>query len=138
MNNRQVQKKNKCACFNCCKKLNHVCFCQTSHTVNAKLGQRICYLPSSLVMHQHDCIKICCFKTEGGLSVDRGSKMWTIEIRNIIRVLVRICVFMQPSMANLNSPSSRVVKDSTPFRRRILRCKNFGNGESSPNHFLTW
>ena len=39
-------------------------------------------------------------------------------------------VFMQPSMANLNSPSSRVVKDSTPFRRRILRCKNFGKGES--------
>ena len=44
--------------------------------------------------------------------------------------------FMQPSMANLNSPSSRVVKDSTPFRRRILRCINFGNGESSPSQFL--
>ena len=44
--------------------------------------------------------------------------------------------FMQPSMVNLNSPSSRVVKDSTPFRRRILRCKNFGNGESSPSLFL--
>ena len=43
---------------------------------------------------------------------------------------------MQPSMANLNSPSSRVVKDSTPFRRRILRCINFGNGESSPSLFL--
>ena len=43
---------------------------------------------------------------------------------------------MQPSMANLNSPSSRVVKDSTPFRRRILRCINFGNGESSSNQFL--
>ena len=43
---------------------------------------------------------------------------------------------MQPSMANLNSPSSRVVKDSTPFRRRILRCINFRNGESSPNQFL--
>ena len=43
---------------------------------------------------------------------------------------------MQPSMANLNSPSSRVVKDSAPFRRRILRCINFGNDESSPNQFL--
>ena len=43
---------------------------------------------------------------------------------------------MQPSMANLNSPSSRVVKDSTPFRRRILRCKNFGKGESWPSLFL--
>ena len=44
--------------------------------------------------------------------------------------------FMQPSMANLNSPSSRVVKDSMPFRRRILRCINFGNGESLPSLFL--
>ena len=44
--------------------------------------------------------------------------------------------FMQPSMANLNSPSSRIVKDATPFRRRILRCINFGNSESSPNNFL--
>ena len=43
---------------------------------------------------------------------------------------------MLPSMANLNSPSSRVVKDSTPFRRRIFRCINFGNGESSPSLFL--
>ena len=43
---------------------------------------------------------------------------------------------MQPSMANLNSPSSRVVKDSTPFRRRILRCKSFGKGESWPSLFL--
>ena len=39
-------------------------------------------------------------------------------------------------MANLNSPSSRVVKDSTPFRRRILRCKNFRKGESWPSLFL--
>ena len=45
-------------------------------------------------------------------------------------------IFMQPSMANLNSPSSRVVKDSTPFRRRIFRCKNFGKGESWPSLFL--
>ena len=43
---------------------------------------------------------------------------------------------MQLSMANLNSPSSRVVKDSTPFPRWILRCINFGNGESSPSLFL--
>ena len=45
-------------------------------------------------------------------------------------------LLMQPSMANLNSPSSRVVKDSTPFRRRILRCTNFGNCESLPSFFL--
>ena len=44
--------------------------------------------------------------------------------------------FMQPSMGTLNSPSSRVVKDSKPSRRRILRCINFGIGESSPNLFL--
>ena len=43
---------------------------------------------------------------------------------------------MQLSMANLNSPSSRIVKDATPFRHRILRCINLGNGESSPNNFL--
>ena len=41
-------------------------------------------------------------------------------------------ILMQPSMANLNSPSSGVVKD----RRRILRCKNFGKGESWPSLFL--
>ena len=32
--------------------------------------------------------------------------------------------------------SSRVVKDSTPSQHRILRCINFGIGESSPNIFL--
>ena len=30
----------------------------------------------------------------------------------------------------------KVVKDSTLFRHRILRCINFGNGESSPSLFL--
>ena len=39
-------------------------------------------------------------------------------------------------MGTLNSPSSRVVKDSTPSRQRILRCINFGIGESSPNLHL--
>ena len=43
---------------------------------------------------------------------------------------------MQPSMGTLNSPSWRVVKDSTPSRRWILRCINFGIGESSLNLFL--
>ena len=43
---------------------------------------------------------------------------------------------MQPSMGTLNSPSWRVVKNSTPSRCRILRCLNFGIGESSPNLFL--
>ena len=45
------------------------------------------------------------------------------------------CLFMQTSMSNLNSPS-RVVKDSTPFRRQILRCINFETGEYSPSLFL--
>ena len=44
--------------------------------------------------------------------------------------------FMQPSMGTLNSPSSRVVKDSTPSWRRILRYINFEIGESSPILFL--
>ena len=44
--------------------------------------------------------------------------------------------FMQPSMGTLNSPSLRVVKDSTPSRHQILRCINFGIGESSPNLVL--
>ena len=38
---------------------------------------------------------------------------------------------MQPSKGTLNSP--RVVKDSTPSRRRILRCISLRIGESSPN-----
>ena len=45
-------------------------------------------------------------------------------------------LLMQPSMGTLNSPSSRVVKDSTPSRRQILRCVDFGIGESSPISFL--
>ena len=43
---------------------------------------------------------------------------------------------MQPLIGTLNSSSSRVVKDSTPSRRRILRYINFGIGESSPILFL--
>ena len=43
---------------------------------------------------------------------------------------------MQSSMGTLNSPSSRVVKDSIPTRLQILRCINFGIGESWPNIFL--
>ena len=43
---------------------------------------------------------------------------------------------MQPSMGTLHLPSSRVVKDSTPSRRRFLRWINFEIGESSPNLFL--
>ena len=42
----------------------------------------------------------------------------------------------QLSMGTLNSPSSRVVEDLTPSRHQILRCINFGIGESSPNLFL--
>ena len=47
-----------------------------------------------------------------------------------------ISSFMQPSIGILNSRSSRVVKDSTPSRRRILGYINFGIGESSPILFL--
>ena len=39
-------------------------------------------------------------------------------------------ILMQPSMGTLNSPSSRIVKDSTPSRCRILRYINFGIDES--------
>ena len=39
-------------------------------------------------------------------------------------------------MGTLNTPSSSVVKDSTPSRRQILRCINFGFGEPSPNLFF--
>ena len=39
-------------------------------------------------------------------------------------------------MGTLNSPSLRIVKDLTPSRRRILRCVNFGIGESSLNLFF--
>ena len=37
---------------------------------------------------------------------------------------------MQPSIGTLNAPSWRVVKDSTPSRRRVLRYIHFGIGES--------
>ena len=37
---------------------------------------------------------------------------------------------MQPSMGTLNSPSSRIVKDLTPSRRRILRYIIFEIDES--------
>ena len=65
-------------------------------------------------------------------------RVWFSEIRLLIFFPVFFLTqkLMQPSMANLNSPSSRVVKDSTPFRRRILRCKHFGKGESWPSLFL--
>ena len=56
--------------------------------------------------------------------------LWTLVIRSaFVGWMLRMrshLLLMQPSMANLNSPSSRIVKDSTPFRRRILRCINFG------------
>ena len=52
---------------------------------------------------------------------------------NLHHFLHLVCHFlMQPSMGTLNSPSSRVVKDSTPSPRRILRYINFGIGGSSP------
>ena len=44
--------------------------------------------------------------------------------------------FMQPSIDILNTPSSRVLKDSVPLQCQILRCTNFGICESSTNLFL--
>ena len=58
------------------------------------------------------------------------------KIRSILWNLLLWTTFMQPSMGTLNPPSSRVVKDSTPSRRWILRYINFGIGESSPILFL--
>ena len=45
-------------------------------------------------------------------------------------------VLMQSSIVILNSPSSRIIKDSTPFQHQIFRCINLGIGESSPKLFL--
>ena len=72
----------------------------------------------------------------GRLLKIRGLGCLTVHMINHLFKYIRGSSLMQPSMANLNSPSSRVVKDSTPFRRRILRCKNFGKGESWPSFFL--
>ena len=60
------------------------------------------------------------------------------ELKHFRLVLMgeEVMKLMQPSMANLNSPLSRVVKDSTPSRRWILRCINFRIGESSHNIFF--
>ena len=43
---------------------------------------------------------------------------------------------MHSSMDIFNLHSSRVVEDSMPSRRRILRCTNFGIGASWPDIFL--
>ena len=65
---------------------------------------------------------------------------WRVGRLNLARHL-RTPALMQPSMGTLNSPSSRIVKDSTPslevykFRDRwILTYFIFGNGESSLNN----
>ena len=78
----------------------------------------------------HDRIHLWCFikKNRHDISLSHRQDMY-----EIIGTQHGV---MQPSMANLNSPSSRVVKDSTPFRCRIFRCKNFGKGESWPSLFL--
>ena len=57
-------------------------------------------------------------------------------VKLIIFLLAIVLTLMQLSMDTLNSSSSRVVKDSASSRHRILRCINFGIGESSPNLFL--
>ena len=63
-----------------------------------------------------------------------------IQVKTVLASWILIVLiqttFMQSSMSTLNSPSSRVVKDSTPSRHQILRCINFGIGESSPNLVL--
>ena len=45
-------------------------------------------------------------------------------------------IFMHPPVGTLTSLASRVVKDSTPSWRQILRYINFGIGEHSPYLFL--
>ena len=69
------------------------------------------------------------------------TKLWVSLHRKNVSFLVhqsniQYAGVMQPSMDSLNSPASRIVKDSTPYRRRILRYMNFGIGESSPILFL--
>ena len=79
------------------------------------------------LLKMHDKLKltdICCIKW---LPDNSKSKQISFRVLHLP---------MQPSMGTLNSPSSRVVKVSTPSRRRILRYTNFGNGESSPILFL--
>ena len=51
------------------------------------------------------------------------------QVSSCINVFLLV-LLMQSLMGTLNSPSSRIVKDSTPSRRRILRYINFGIGES--------
>ena len=48
-------------------------------------------------------------------------------------VLRAMTLYLMQPMGTMNSPSSGVVKNSTPSRRLILRCIDFGIGESSPN-----
>ena len=80
-------------------------------------------------------IKIADWQGQEGIHVQCHIIHWW-HLQKTGYALRELNILMQPSMANLNSPSSRIVKDSTPFRRLILRCINFGNGESSPYHFL--
>ena len=84
----------------------------------------------NLVTHEAKCT------SEKDRNLQTGSWFLAYKSENTSIGSALMNSFMQPSMANLNSPSSRVVKDSTPFRRRILRCKNFGKGESWPSLFL--
>ena len=73
---------------------------------------------------------------------NQKKKVWLVSKTSYIHSdMLLICIIdfllqlMQLSMGTLNSPSSRVIKDSTPSCW-ILRCINFGIGESSPNLFL--
>ena len=93
------------------------------------------YLHVQVIWHTVLCLweKIWKFKNSFLCSKTHLWHVYNVKMPNWTRNESNL---MQPSMANLNSPSSRIVKDSTPSRRRILRCIDFGNGESSPNLLL--
>ena len=77
-----------------------------------------------IVSWQQICKQIC--KTTSA-QVQCNTLEWVIIIQYIFDK-----IFMQSSTGTLNSPSSRVVENSTSSRRRILRYINFRIGESSP------
>ena len=64
----------------------------------------------------------------------RVPSIWNLGVCHqiLINFLKKIDLWMQPSMGTLNAPSSRVIKDLMPSRRRIFKYIHFGTGESWP------
>ena len=77
------------------------------------------------------CVYLCAIK-----HLYESYQLETFGFVHLCWVSSIIYLLMQPSMGTLNSPSSRVIKDLMPTRCHILRCINFGIGESSPNLFF--